>query len=96
MRDNLSHQTIQTVRDNPSHLTNIHLIDRSWGQIYREENSYLKQKYNQQTAAARSHGGDEQHNTEVDRRMHNGYAKSGDLVGEHVQTKEKLKMGKEW
>jgi hypothetical protein len=43
-----------------------------------------------------NHRGDEQHNAEVDRRMHSGYAKSADLVGEHVQTKEKLKMGKEW
>jgi hypothetical protein len=28
MRDNLSHQTIQAVKDKPSHPTNIHHIDR--------------------------------------------------------------------
>jgi hypothetical protein len=27
VRDNPSHQTIQAVRNNPSHLTNLHLID---------------------------------------------------------------------
>jgi hypothetical protein len=31
VRDNLSHRTIQAVRDNPSHLTNLHPIDRHDG-----------------------------------------------------------------
>jgi hypothetical protein len=30
MRDNLSHWTIQAVRDNPSHLTNLNPIDYPW------------------------------------------------------------------
>jgi len=34
-----------------------------------------------------SQGGDEQHSTEVDERMHSGDAKIADLVGEHLQTK---------
>jgi hypothetical protein len=42
VRDNLSHRIIQAVKYNLSHLTNFHSIDCSWGQIYREENSYLK------------------------------------------------------
>jgi hypothetical protein len=37
------------------------------------------------------HGGDERHNTEVNGRMHSGDAKIADLVGEHLQTKEKKK-----
>jgi hypothetical protein len=33
--------------------------------------------------------GDDQHSTKVDGRMHNGEAKIADLVGEHLQIKEK-------
>jgi hypothetical protein len=32
----------------------------------------------------------ERHNTKVDGRMHNGDAKIVNLVGEHLQTKEKI------
>jgi hypothetical protein len=40
-----------------------------------------------------SQGGDEQHNKEVNGRMHSGEAEIADLVGDHQQTKEKTKMG---
>jgi hypothetical protein len=33
------------------------------------------------------HGGDERHNTDIDRRMHSRYAKIVDMVGEHLQTR---------
>jgi hypothetical protein len=65
VRYNSSHQTIQAMNDNPLHLTNIYLIDRSWWQIYGEENSYSKQKHNQQYSSSR-HGGVERYNTEED------------------------------
>jgi len=39
------------------------------------------------------HEGDERHNTEVDRWKHSGVAKIADLVGEHLQIKEKTSMG---
>jgi hypothetical protein len=38
-------------------------------------------------------GGDERHIMKVDGRMHSRDAKIADLVGEHLQTKEKTKMG---
>jgi hypothetical protein len=68
VRDNLSHQTTQAVRDNPSYLTNFHLINRLWSQIYEEENSYSKQKQ-QPTNNSSGHGGYKRHNMEVDRLM---------------------------
>jgi hypothetical protein len=37
--------------------------------------------------------GDERHNKEVDERMHRGDAKIADLIGKHLQTKEKTRMG---
>jgi hypothetical protein len=40
-----------------------------------------------------SHRGDKWHNTEVDRRMDSGDAKIVDLIGEYLQTKEKIRMG---
>jgi len=39
------------------------------------------------------HGGDERHNTEVNGRMHSEDAKIADMVGVHLQTKEKTRMG---
>jgi hypothetical protein len=47
----------------------------------------------QLTNSSNGQGGDEQHNTEVDKQMHSGEAKFADLVGEHLQTKEKTIMG---
>jgi hypothetical protein len=37
-------------------------------------------------------GGDKQHNTKVDGQMHSRNVKITDLVGEHLQTKEKTRM----
>jgi hypothetical protein len=42
------------------------------------------------------YGGDAQYNTEVDERMHREDVKITDLVGEHLQTKEKTRMGDGW
>jgi hypothetical protein len=41
-------------------------------------------------------GGDECHNTEEDEWMHSGDAKIADMVGEHFQTKEKIKIREKW
>jgi hypothetical protein len=38
------------------------------------------------------HGGDERHNMKVDERMHSGKAKIADVVGKHLQTKEKTRI----
>jgi hypothetical protein len=40
-----------------------------------------------------NHGWDERHNTEVNGRMHSEDAKIADMVGVHLQTKEKTRMG---
>jgi hypothetical protein len=40
-------------------------------------------------------GRDERHSTDVNERMHRGDAKIADLVGKHLQTREKTKMGRE-
>jgi hypothetical protein len=37
--------------------------------------------------------GVERHNTNIDERKHSGDAKIADLVREHLQTKEKTRMG---
>jgi hypothetical protein len=37
--------------------------------------------------------GDERHSTEVNGRMHSGEAKNANLVGKHIQTKDKTRMG---
>jgi hypothetical protein len=79
------------VRDNLSHLTNLHFIDRPWWQIYGEENSYSKQKHTQPANNNSDHEGDERHNTKVDERMYNREAKITDLVEEHLEIKEKTK-----
>jgi hypothetical protein len=43
----------------------------------------------QQTNSSNGYGRDERHNTEVDGRMYRGDAKIANLVGKHLQTKEK-------
>jgi hypothetical protein len=45
------------------------------------------------TNSSSGHRGDEQHNTKVDEDMHSREAKIIELVGEHLQTKEKTKIG---
>jgi hypothetical protein len=40
-----------------------------------------------------SQGGDERHNTEVDRQMHSKDTKIADLEGEYLKTKEKIRIG---
>jgi len=44
------------------------------------------------TNSSSCHGGDKQHNKEVDGRMHSRDAKIAYLVREHLQTKEKTRM----
>jgi hypothetical protein len=48
----------------------------------------------QPSSSDNSQGGDERQNTEVDGQMHSEEAKFADLVGEHLQTKEKTRMGR--
>jgi hypothetical protein len=38
-------------------------------------------------------GRDKRYNTKIDGRMHSWDAKIADMVGKHLQTKEKTKMG---
>jgi hypothetical protein len=38
-------------------------------------------------------GGDQWHDTEIDGQMYSGDTKIADLVGEHLQTKDKTRMG---
>jgi hypothetical protein len=47
----------------------------------------------QPAKSSSSQGGDERHNTVVYGCMHSGEAKITDLIGEHLQTIEKTKMG---
>jgi hypothetical protein len=47
----------------------------------------------QPTNNSRCQGGDERHIMEVDGRMHSRNVKIANLVGKHLQAKEKTKMG---
>jgi hypothetical protein len=44
------------------------------------------------SSSSSSHGGYERHNTKIDGQMYSGDTKIVDLVGEHLQIKEKTRM----
>jgi hypothetical protein len=43
--------------------------------------------------SSNGHRGDERHNTEIDGRIHSEEVEIADLVGKHLQIKEKTRMG---
>jgi hypothetical protein len=45
------------------------------------------------TNSCNGHGGDERHIMKIDRRMHNRDVKIADLVGKHLQPKQKMRRG---
>jgi hypothetical protein len=62
-----------------------------WTDLNRRK--FLFKTKTQSANSSNGQGGDGRHNTEVDIRMHNGDTKIVNLVGEHLQTKEKTRMG---
>jgi hypothetical protein len=60
------------VRDNPSHLTNLHFIDRHES-ISKEKKILIHRE------------GDEQYNKKVDEQMHSKDAKIADMIIEYLK-----------